>query len=341
MLALTDHHLEQLERNGFAHVQGVLDEELDLRPVDQEFEAILDGVASDLHREGAIPSAYGDLPFEQRFIRVAAEAPASIMEHFEISLAQPHELVKSGLDPDARKKRFRMNNGQATLNLLRSPRLMDVLEPLIGGEIYCNPVQHTRIKLPLTTSEHLTPAQRSTGLTDTTVWHQDGGVVLPEADRTFTITVWIPMNEATEENGCLVYSRRSHRSGLSFHCPTTGTARPALAGSIPEEWIDEDTVVTAPAKRGDVLLHVPLTKHRSLPNRSPGIRWSFDLRYHRTGEPTGRPLFPGFVARSREHPETELRDAAQWREQWQAAWDHLLEIEQPSFNRWNVDSSVC
>ena len=74
---------------------------------------------------------------------------------------------------------------------------------------------------------------------------------------------------------------------------------------------------------------------------SPGIGWSFDLRYHKTGEPTGRPLFPGFVARSRANPETELRDSAQWREMWQGAWNHLLEIEKPSFNRWNVDSSVC
>ena len=341
MTMLAADHLQQLERNGFAHIPGVFDEVLDLRPVDDEFAAILDRVATDLHRSGDISSDYRDLPFDQRVIRVAAESPISIMEFFEISLAQPHELALSGLHPDERKKRFRMNTGQATLNLLRSPRLMDILEPLLGGEIYCNPVQHTRIKLPVQISERLTPAQRATGLTDTTIWHQDGGVVLPEADRTFTVTVWIAMNDATEQNGCMVYSKRSHRSGLSFHCPTTGTARPGLAGSIPEEWIDTDTVVTAPARRGDLLLHVPMTKHRSLPNRTDGIRWSFDLRYHKTGEPTGRPLFPGFVARSRSHPETELRDASQWRDQWQAAWNHLLEIEKPSFNRWNVDSSVC
>ena len=64
-------------------------------------------------------------------------------------------------------------------------------------------------------------------------------------------------------------------------------------------------------------------------------------RYHKTGKPTGRPLFPGFVARSRSRPDTELRDATDWRDLWRAAWDRLLEIEKPSFNRWNVDSSVC
>jgi hypothetical protein len=343
LATLTPEHVEHLQRYGYVHVPGVFDEDLDLRPVDDEFAAILDRVARNLHADGAIASTYEDLPFDERFIRVSAEAPASIMEHFEISLAQPHELRGSrpGYMDRHALPRMTMNNGQATLDLLRSPRLMDLLEPLLGGEIYCNPVQHTRIKLPVEISDGLTPRQRATGLTDTTVWHQDGGVVLPEADRTFTVTVWIAMNDATEENGCLVYAERSHRAGLAFHCPTTGSARPALAGSIPEEWVDLDTAIPVPARRGDVLLHIPFTKHRSLPNRSNGIRWSFDLRYHRTGEPTGRPLFPGFVARSRSDPASELRDAATWRASWEAAWANLLEIEKPVFNRWSVDSSVC
>jgi phytanoyl-CoA hydroxylase len=341
MPTLTSEHLESLQREGFAHVAGVFDEDLDLRPVDAEFGAILDRVARDLHASGQIPSAYETLPFEERFIRVSAEAPRSIMEHFEISIAQPQDRRPElpGGAGDGPGTPLIMNTGQATLDLLRSPRLMDLLEPLLGGEIYCNPVQHTRIKLPRSVGEVQTPAQRATGLTDTTFWHQDAGVVLPEADRTFTVTVWIAMNDATVENGCLLYARSSHRSGLAFHCPTT--AKPGLAGTIPEEWIDGETAVPAPARRGDVLLHVPLTKHRSLPNTSNGIRWSFDLRYHRIGEPTGRPLFPGFVARSRANPASELRDAAAWRVLWDDARNRLLEMEKQSFNRWNVDSSVC
>jgi phytanoyl-CoA hydroxylase len=343
MATLTAEHFESLQHDGFAHVAGVFDEELDLRPVDAEFAEILDRLARDLHASGQIASTYESLSFEERFIRVSAEAPVSIMEHFEISLAQPHELRAIGEGAGIQRPRtpLRMNTGQATLNLLRSPRLLDLIEPLIGGEIYCNPVQHTRIKLPSAVGETLTPAQRATGLTDTTIWHQDGGVVLPEADRTFTVTVWIAMNDATIQNGCLVYARSSHRSGLAFHCPTTGKAKPGLAGSIPEEWVDLETAIPVPARRGDVLLHVPLTKHRSLANRSNGIRWSFDLRYHKTGEPTGRPLFPGFVARSRSDPASELRDAAAWRTLWEDARNRLMEMEKPSFNRWNVDSSIC
>ncbi|MEO1266238.1 MAG: phytanoyl-CoA dioxygenase, partial [Pseudomonadota bacterium] len=34
------------------------------------------------------------------------------------------------------------------------------------------------------------------------------------------------------------------------------------------------------------------------------------------GQATGRPAFPGFVARSRLKPETALRDPARWRQLW-------------------------
>ena len=132
---LTEAEIRQFEKDGYLLVRGVLDEELDLRPVDEEFASILDRVAHDLHAAGQIRSTYDDLPFDQRFKRVAAEAPRSIMEDFEISLAQPHELRRAGLSADYAEhlRKFRMNTGQATLNLLRSRRLMDLLESLLGG----------------------------------------------------------------------------------------------------------------------------------------------------------------------------------------------------------------
>jgi len=210
------------------------------------------------------------------------------------------------------------------------------MEPLIGGEIFCNPVQHTRIKLP--PSVHA--ASRMGNLTDATQWHQDQGVVLAEADRTQTITVWAAMTDADEENGCLIYEERSHRSGLGFHCPVdAGNAK--YRASIPDEWIDMSRAIPVPAKRGDILIHLPLTKHGSLSNTSNRIRWSFDLRYHPVGQPTGRPMFPGFVARSRQHPETELPDHVAWRQLWEDARTKILAGPMPTVHRWNTDAAVC
>ena len=62
-----------------------------------------------------------------------------------------------------------------------------------------------------------------------------------------------------------------------------------------------------------------LTCHGSLPNRSDRIRWSLDLRYNPTGQHTGRPVFPGFVARSRRNPDSELDDPAVWAGLWRQA----------------------
>ena len=95
-------------------------------------------------------------------------------------------------------------------------------------------------------------------------------------------------------------------------------------------------------KRGGVLLFHHLTKHASLSNTSDGIRWSFDLRYHPTGQATGRPLFPGFVARSRKDSASTLTDPDEWANLWRRARARLAEIEDPgSFVRWTGEEEVC
>jgi hypothetical protein len=84
--------------------------------------------------------------------------------------------------------------------------------------------------------------------------------------------------------------------------------------------------------------------HRALPNLSDGLRWSMDLRYHPTGQATGRPAFPGFVARSGSNPEAELRDPQAWARSWERARDTIVAGRQEGriFEdvRWN-DEAVC
>ena len=49
--------------------------------------------------------------------------------------------------------------------------------------------------------------------------------MLEEADEATILTVWIPLNEATIENGCLQVFPRSHRDDLIDHCPTDNGMR--------------------------------------------------------------------------------------------------------------------
>jgi hypothetical protein len=110
---------------------------------------------------------------------------------------------------------------------------------------------------------------------------------------------------------------------------------------VQDKHLDPDRVVTAQMKRGDVLFMHRLTCHSSLPNVSDKVRISFDLRYNPTGQPTGRPLFPGFVARSRQDPTSELRDAEAWAQSWYDTREKLSRVDVPTFNRWPSNDPVC
>ena len=312
--------LEQIEQQGYAVLEGVLDLEEDLGPYVDEYATLLDGLARQWHRDGKLSSAFEELPFGKRLIEVARETEAGYFQHFDISLPQ------SEIRDDTP-----MHYGPATFNLLRSPRLLDAVETVVGPEIYSNPVQHTRIKPP---ERFIPERKRNNAGVGRTEWHQDLGVVTDEADESSILTVWVPVTEATEENGCLAVVPGSHKGGLARHCAT-----PATKG-IPEDEVGPRQV-PLPMKPGDVLFMNKLTMHSSLSNNSDGIRWSLDLRYNPIGEPTGRPWFPGFVARSRANPEMELRDPAIWAQKWREARSKLAVGETPNFKRWDPNDPTC
>ena len=113
------------------------------------------------------------------------------------------------------------------------------------------------------------------------------------------------------------------------HDPRSNYSRQA----IPDRLVG-DRRVALEMEPGDVLFLTKLTMHASLPNLSEDVRWSVDLRYQPTGEPTGRPWFPGFVARSRAAPDSVLPDAAAWGALWHLARERLAAEPVPSFQRW-------
>ena len=94
-------------------------------------------------------------------------------------------------------------------------------------------------------------------------------------------------------------------------------------------------------RAGDVLFMHRRTVHSPLPNVSEEIRWSMDLRYQPDGQPRGRSAFPGFAARSRALPESELHDADAWLESWRETRDRLAAAADPAFNRWSSNDPAC
>lgn len=322
MGSLTEEQRAFFDREGYLVVKGLLDPEADLDPVIGEYEGVLDRLATELHQQGRIASTYPELPFGPRLIRICAESDQIHAQYFDFSL--PQQGIRADTPFWA---------GPAVFQTLRNERLLDAVESLIGPEIFSNPIQHVRLKPP----EHLAPKDPKTGKVQlgSTPWHQDNGVLLPSGDLSQILTVWFPLWDATEQNGCLQVIPRSHRQGLFTHC------RRWNGLAIPDRLLRLEDGVPLPMKRGEVLFMTQLTCHGSLPNHSEEVRWSFDLRYNPIGQATGREMFPGFVARSRKHPESELRDPEAWHRLWARTRERMAKEEDPAFNRWGVADQVC
>src|SRR5581483_9141685 len=206
MAGLSKAQVEQFHEQGYLHVERLFDVQADIDPIIAEYEGVLDALAATLYAEGHIPATYAELPFGQRLIEIYKQSGKVHAQYFDFSLPQADVRADTPIWV-----------GPAVFAMMRNDKLLDVVESIIGPEIYSNPVQHVRLKPP----EHLTPrgADGRVQLGKTPV-HQDNGVVLPEADQTDMLTVWFPLWDATVRNGCLVVWPGSHRQGLLDHCPT-------------------------------------------------------------------------------------------------------------------------
>ena len=320
---LSPEQVAQFEDQGYLVVEQLFDPVADLDPIIEEYKGVLNRLTEDLYSKGEISSLHAELPFSKRLIKIYQESGKVHAQYFDFSLPQ------GGVKFDTP-----MWVGKAVFSALSNPRLLDAVESIIGPEIYSNPVQHVRIKPP----EHLTPRNEDGVIQlGATPWHQDNGVVLPEADDTNILTVWFPLLDAPIEAGPLQVIPYSHNDGLRTHCPG------GVGGlAIPDQLLEMDRTVPIPLKRGDVLFLTKRTCHSSLSNVSDNIRWSFDLRYNPIGQATGRGAFPGFVARSRSNPESELHDAAAWADLWRATRHRMAaENSNERFNRWDANALVC
>ena len=320
---------EKFAEDGYLFFDDLLDPEEDLDPIIREYESVLDRIANDLYAQGEISARYEDLPFGERLTRITNETGKSLVRYFS-----PY------LPPRNTERDTPFWAGPAVFNAIRNDKIMDALEPLIGGEIYASPIQNVRLKIP----EHLLPRDPKTGvpLDGATPWHQDGAFFEPEVDDVNMVTVWFPLSDATIENGCLAVLPGSHREGYSVHCPQGTRINPAGLDRIPEETFDTSELLPMPMKRGGALVFHRRMIHGSLPNKSDELRWSMDLRYLPVGQPTGYPQLPGFVVRSRSDPDSELRAPDQWHQSWLDCRERLVENPVPPLHaRWSANDPVC
>ena len=277
-MGLTEAQVREFREEGVLVVEGLLEEE-DLAPVIEEYRAWVDRRARELGAEGKITDLEEAAPFDRRI---------------GLLYARSREIM-NGLDlMEAR--------GPAAFAFMRNERLLDAVESLTGPEITCSPIQHIRAKPPAASSGS------GPGFFNVP-WHQDAGVTWEEAEHSDIITCWVPLTDATVENGCMEVMPGAWKRGYLEHQAEGGT-------TIRPDLLPEVTPRPVPVRRRGVIFMHRHTPHRSTPNYSDGVRWSIDLRYQPTGTPTGRPFHPEFVARSRAHPGSVLTDHAEWSRRW-------------------------
>ncbi|MFD0917190.1 phytanoyl-CoA dioxygenase family protein [Pseudahrensia aquimaris] len=309
--------IEFFNAHGYLVVDDVLDQERVLNPVRAEYAALMNTLYDDWFAQGLLPAPPVGLGFTDK-LRIAYEAGCDWFQPMDISL--PGDRIAADTP---------MHFGPAVFNMVTNARLLDVVESLIGPEITSNPIQHVRIKPP---AARLLDEEIRAHITATD-WHQDRAVALEEADATQMITVWCAITDATVDNGCLQVIPKTADETMKVHCPKSQT-------SIAPGEIDISRALPLPVKSGGVVIFHPLTPHASLVNTTDDFRWSFDLRYNVTGQPTGRSHFPEFVARSRSAPVSELRSSDKWRALWDAARTRLAKSPHIDIHRWG-DSPAC
>lgn len=313
---LTQGDIERFHEEGYLVVENLLDEAA-LSAIRKEYTNLMDQLYGRWQRQGKVPPLGTEAGFWDKLDR-CYRGGFDWYQPFDISL--PHD----GITVDTP-----MHFGPAVFAMATNGNILDCVEALIGPEISSNPIQHVRIKPP----QSAVDASESRAHVVATDWHQDQGVTLEEADGTTFVTVWLAITDATVENGCLQVAPGRYR-GMLPHCLKSQVG-------IADAYRPRETAVPAPVKAGGAVLFHPLTPHGSLANTSQGYRWSFDLRYHVTGQPSGRSHFPEFVARSRQRPGTELKDWRAWKAMWEDTRHRLAHTDHIPQHRWGNDAPYC
>ena len=307
--------IKAFETDGYLVVEDVISQPC-LDAVRAEYAALLDQLYDDWYARGLVSVPPDGQSFWDKLL-ISYKAGCDWFQPMDISL--PGDRISADTP---------MHFGPAVFDMITHPALLDVVQSLIGDEITSNPIQHVRIKPP---APDLAVDEVRAHITATD-WHQDRGVGHAEADQTQMVTVWIAVTDATVENGCLQVLPRVDT--MLPHCPKTQTA-------IADGFVEQEKAIPLPVKSGGVVLFHPLAPHSSLVNRTDGFRWSFDIRFNVTGQPTGRAHFPSFVARSTANPDSVTTDWQDWRAMWKEARARLATAPHIDIHRWDSSAPFC
>jgi len=104
-------------------------------------------------------------------------------------------------------------------------------------------------------------------------WHQDAAYSRTRLTSR-AVHFWVPLQDATLENGSLAYMPGSHRVGLQDY-----EKQGQGDGGVRATLGDDSRAVTCPVGVGGLVCHDPMTVHKSGPNLSSDIRRAWVLQF--------------------------------------------------------------
>ncbi|KAH9505053.1 hypothetical protein Btru_061527 [Bulinus truncatus] len=263
--------IKEFFEKGFLLVPKFFEGE-ELEPCRRSIEKLVDDLANMLYDGGKIKNLYKEHGLFTRLSYIEKEFPgANIILHKLGKLTEAFE------------------------NLWSNDRLLNVVEQLIGHEISGHPNWNLRTKTPQNDAS-------------TVPWHQDSAYLDNDSYSVLQATAWIPMLDATEENGCMEVISGGHLPGkvVRHTCCWKDTWYIEMDEEDAVKKLNVDFVkdkVLCPVPYGGMLLINNMTPHRSLDNLSNEIRWSIDLRWQNPEKPIGMyGLKDGVLMRSAKNP---------------------------------------
>jgi non-heme Fe2+,alpha-ketoglutarate-dependent halogenase len=147
--------------------------------------------------------------------------------------------------------------------LVRHPRLLDLVEAVIGPDIL---VFHTTVWMKAAHSENYVP------------WHQDATYFgLAPFEH---VTAWVALTPSRPESGCVRVIPGSHHNGQLAHFDNHNDPLTMLSrGQKLADAIREEDAVNLVLEPGDMSLHHTLTVHSSRTNRSDDWRIGVGISY--------------------------------------------------------------
>lgn len=115
-----------------------------------------------------------------------------------------------------------------------------------------------------------------------TDWHQDGAFSHGSLGRHYRrLHFWIPLQDASVENGCMYFIPGSHRAPLLRH---ERFVRRAGKHGLHLPDVDDRAAVACPVPLGGMTVHGPRTLHYAGPNRTTGVRKAWIVQFAPFGD---------------------------------------------------------